>query len=80
MKMENKEQEHTFKSIKDIFKVIDKDNIENFLKDFVKFSYIVIDMTEKYGKDIDITAMQWTNDGVNEITGISVTEKQNNNE
>lgn len=66
---------HSIKTIKEFFEVANDENFERIMKDFILFANQAITLKEKFGKDVDITAFEWTDDGINEITGIKMQPK-----
>ena len=66
---------HNIKTIKEFFEVANDENFERIMKDFILFANQAITLKEKFGKDIDITAFEWTDDGINELTGIKIHTK-----
>ena len=66
---------HSIKTIKEFFEVANDENFERIMKDFILFANQAITLKEKFGKDIDITAFEWTDDGINELTGIKMQPK-----
>lgn len=67
----DKEGTHVITSIRDIFDVVDEENFDRFMTDF----YIFVAQTGKVKReipDLKITAMRWVDDGVHEITGVTL--------
>jgi len=63
---------HKIETIKDFFEVANNENFERIMQDFILFSKYAIDIKEKFGKDIDVSAFEWTDDGINEITEFKI--------
>jgi hypothetical protein len=63
--------EHKIETIEDIFNVIDEDNFERFMMDFMLFIHQA-GMIKKSHPEVKIQSMLWTDDGIHEITGCSL--------
>ena len=70
-------EQHIIKTIEDIFNVVDEENYENFMRDFMLFVYQVGGLKRKYPK-LKVDNMMWKNDGINEITGFTLNGEQIN--
>jgi hypothetical protein len=63
--------EHQIVDITDVFTVVNKDNFERFMMDFMLFVHQIGEIKEKH-PDLKVQAMLWKDDGVHEITGCSM--------
>lgn len=63
--------EHQIVTIEDVFNVVNEENFERFMIDFMLFVHQIGKVKEKH-PDVKIQAMLWKDDGVNEITGCSI--------
>lgn len=63
--------EHQIVDIADIFDVVNKDNFERFMTDFMLFVHQIGEVKEKH-PTLKVQAMLWKDDGINEITGYSM--------
>lgn len=63
--------EHQIVDIADIFNVVNKDNYERFMTDFMLFVYQIGEVREKH-PTLKVQAMLWKDDGIHEITGLSI--------
>tara|TARA_R110000868_G_scaffold119513_5_gene317290 strand:- start:22888 stop:23448 length:561 start_codon:yes stop_codon:yes gene_type:complete len=68
--MTKENTEHTIKTIEDIFNVVDDENFDQFFADLYLFIKQVGDVKKNHPKT-KVTAMLWTDDGINEITGVA---------
>ena len=71
MKKKNTIIEHQIRTMEDVFTVLDGDNCERFFIDFCIYVNQVQMFKDKY-PELIIDAMLWTDDGVHEITGVSI--------
>lgn len=63
--------EHQIVDISDIFNVVNKENFERFMTDFMLFVHQIGEVKEKH-PELKVQAMLWKDDGVHEITGYSM--------
>jgi hypothetical protein len=63
--------EHQIVDISDIFVVVNKENFERFMMDFMLFVHQISEVKEKY-PSLKVQGMTWKDDGVHEITGYSM--------
>jgi hypothetical protein len=67
--------EHQIVDISDIFTVVNKENFERFMMDFMLFVNQIGEVKEKYPA-LKVQAMLWKDDGIHEITGCSMNGTQ----
>jgi hypothetical protein len=63
--------EHQIVDIADVFTVVNKDNFERFMMDFMLFVNQIGEVKEKH-PTLKVQAMLWKDDGIHEITGCSM--------
>ena len=56
---------HSIKTIKEFFEAANDKNFERIMQDFILFANQAVTLKEKFGKDLDITTFEWTDDGIN---------------
>lgn len=66
---------HDIKTIQEFFEVANNENFERIMQDFILFANQAVTLKDRFGKDINITAFEWTDDGINELTGIKMQPK-----
>jgi hypothetical protein len=71
MGRKKKVMEHSIVDISDVFTVVNKDNFERFMMDFMLFVHHIGEIKEKH-PDLKVQAMLWKDDGIHEITGCSI--------
>ena len=71
MGRKKKVMEHSIVDISDVFTVVNKENFERFMTDFMLFVHQIGEVKEKH-PTLKVQAMLWKDDGINEITGCSI--------
>lgn len=65
--------EHRIETIEDVFNVVDEENFERFMTDFMLFVYQIGTVKRKH-PEVKIQSMLWKDDGIHEITGCSIND------
>lgn len=72
------EKTHEIRTIEDIFKIVDSENIERFLSDFNASLFQIVAMkkllTKKEIEKLNYSVFEWTDDSIKKVT-IELKEK-----